>query len=129
VLGSKAVATPDVHFALADRGSMFGVVYPAISTDGGRTWSVDGPCFYYAAAQGANAVSTIEARAPNWAYAWGYGGSYVKSTRDGGAHWFAADFPSSIVQVTTKGDSLVVKLYRTPSRYVSHDYGLTWRSV
>ena len=108
---------------------MLSVVYPAISTDGGRTWSVDGPCFYYAAAQGANVVSTIEARAPNWAYAWGYGGCCVKSTRDGGAHWFAADFPSSVVRVAAKGDSLFVKLYRAASRYVSHDYGLTWRLV
>jgi hypothetical protein len=56
------------------------VVYPAISRDAGRTWRVDGPCFYYSAAQGPNVTSAIGARAPGSAYAWGAGGNVVKAT-------------------------------------------------
>jgi hypothetical protein len=80
-IGRTAAATQQIVFGLADPGPLSSVVYPAISTDGGTTWRLDGPCFYYAAAQGPGATNSIGARAPDWAYAWGWGGVFVRVTQ------------------------------------------------
>lgn len=127
-IGPQAAATGDVIFALADKRPLFGVVYPAISIDGGQTWHVDGPCFYYAAAQGPNVTSRIAAVAPDWAYAWGPGGQVVKVTHDGGAQWFAAVLPP-IRRIVSSGNTLHALLFESSSKYVSRDYGLTWHVV
>ncbi|MGE5226096.1 MAG: hypothetical protein ACM3OO_04400 [Planctomycetaceae bacterium] len=127
-IGRTAAATNELVFGLADRHQLFGFVFPAISTDGGHTWQLDGPCFYYAAAQGPAATTKIGALGPNWAYAWGRGGNFVKVTHDGGAHWFAANLPS-IRRVTSSGRTLRAWLFGTHSLYISRDYGLTWQLV
>ena len=124
-IGPQAAATEDVIFALADKRPLSGVVYPAISTDGGQTWHVDGPCFYYAAAQGPNVTSRIAAVAPDWAYAWGRGGQVVKVTHDGGSHWLAAVLPP-IRRIVSSGHTLHALLFGNSSEYVSRNYGLTW---
>lgn len=49
-IGPRAGATHDVVFGLADRGKLFGETYPAISTDAGKRWRIDGPRLTYAAA-------------------------------------------------------------------------------
>jgi len=126
-IGETATATQQIVFGLADRAPLFGVVYPTISTDGGTTWRLDGPCFYYAAAQGPSATDSIGARAPDWAYAWGRGGVFVRVTHDGGAHWFEANLPDPARHVVASGRTLRAYLYGTRSTYVSRDYGLTWR--
>ncbi len=125
-IGRTAAATQQIVFGLADRGPLSSVVYPAISTDGGTTWRLDGPCFYYAAAQGPGATDSIGARAPDWAYAWGWGGVFVRVTHDGGAHWFAANLPNPARRVVASGRTLRAYLLRTRSTYISRDYGMTW---
>jgi hypothetical protein len=130
VLGPRAAATSSVTFALADRGQFFGAVYPAISRDAGRTWRVDGPCFYYSAAQGPNVTSAIGARAPDSAYAWGALGAFIKVTRDGGRHWFAANIPGGMVSVHYRGSTLRALVCGNTSKvftYDSNDDGLIWR--
>lgn len=130
-MGPKAAATNEVIFALADRGPLFGQVYPAISSDGGQSWHVDGPRFWYAAAQAPNVTSTIGALAPNWAYAWGQGGNFVKVTHDGGAHWWVTDFTDGVRRVEAKGRTLRAWEHGSDVSepfivYVSSDYGLSW---
>jgi hypothetical protein len=106
------------------------VVYPAISRDAGRTWRVDGPCFYYSAAQGPNVTSAIGARAPGSAYAWGAGGNVVKATGDAGRRWFVTGLPGEAVRVGYHGRSLRALVCGVASRvfaYRSIDDGRTWR--
>jgi hypothetical protein len=128
-IGRTAAATEQIVFGLADRHALHGFVFPAISNDGGKTWHLDGPCFYYAAAQGPSATSRIGATAPDWAYAWGRGGNSVKVTHDGGLHWYATGFPAAVRGVTASGHTLRAWLLGTRSTYVSRDYGLTWHLV
>jgi hypothetical protein len=129
-IGARARATPRLWFALADRDDLFSVVYPAISRDAGRTWRVDGPCLYYSAAQGPNVTSSIGARAPGSAYAWGARGTIVKATGDAGRRWFVTGLPGEAVGVGYRGRSLRALVCGAASRvfaYRSIDDGRTWR--
>ena len=64
--------------------------YPTVTTDGGRTWRIDGPVFHLAAAQASLAVSEMGAVQPDTAFSWGPVASVVYTTTDGGVHWWAA---------------------------------------
>ena len=64
--------------------------YPAGTTDGGRTWRIDGPVFHVDAAQGPLAVTEMGAMQPDTAFSWGPGAPVVYTTSDGGAHWWSA---------------------------------------
>lgn len=88
-IGLRAAAASRLVFGLARvAGQGRWDTYPAISTDGGRHWRIDGPRFHYPAAQGGGAVSGIGARAPGLAYVWGHGGNAVRVTTDAGRHWW-----------------------------------------
>jgi hypothetical protein len=50
-----------------------GQTYPAISTDGGMTWRLDGPLFHVNAADGAAVVSSVGTLGLKGAYFWGQG--------------------------------------------------------
>ena len=132
-IGPRAAATSRLIFGLADRESLRGQVYsavsvyPAVSSDGGRRWRIDGPRFAYAAAQGPSETTSIGARALELAYAWGEFGSFVKVTDDGGSHWLAANLPPGVVSVSWSRGYLIAR-YRAPhpDLYVSPDQGRTW---
>ena len=131
-IGPRAAATSHLIFGLADRGSLSGQVYPAVSSDGGRRWRIDGPRFAYAAAQGPSGTDSIGARAPELAYAWGEGGSFVKVTADGGSHWWSANL--LVASVSWSQGHLSARAFgpqlpdgQVPAcLYISPDQGRTW---
>jgi hypothetical protein len=68
---SKVQLGAGVAVGLADRGSVFGFVYPALSRDEGRSWQIDGPQFYHAGADGPAATSRLLASGNGTLIAWG----------------------------------------------------------
>lgn len=128
-----------VVVGLADRGSLFGTVYPAISDDRGRTWAIDGPEFAYAAAQGASTTDRLAVTRDRTIVAWGYGGAFVKVSSDLGWHWAESLFGSGVDYLWTDGHRIVVRAlgdWAPPGErsgrletwyYVSTDDGRRWR--
>jgi hypothetical protein len=94
---------------LADRGTVLGFAYPALSRDGGRSWRIDGPQFSHAGADGAGATSRLLAAGNGTLIAWGPTGNLVKVTSDRGQHWFQAVFPRGVHSVLVAGTTLVVR--------------------
>jgi hypothetical protein len=129
-IGVRTAGAGRVLYGLADQGAMMGTVWPAISTDAGRHWRIDGPLFSYAGADGAAATDAIGARGASMAWAWGGGGNLVKVTTDSGRQWWLADFPAGVSSVRWQAGHLTVWALRPGSgvsRYVSPDNGRTWR--
>lgn len=134
-IGLRAAATSRLVFSIAGVTGQGGPdVYPAISTDGGRDWRIDGPRFQSTGAQGAGVVSGIGARAPAFAYVWGNGGDAVRVTTDAGHHWWVANFPGGVHsvywshgQLNTQALGNALPGGRFPAcLYVSPDQGRTW---
>ena len=130
-IGARSAATGEILYGLADRGHLFGVAYPAISRDRGRTWQVDGPCFYYAAAQGASGVSRVGVLSRRRAYMWGLFSNFIRVTRNGGRTWWETGIADGVQRVTRRGHVLIARAAK-PERgvvYRSTDGGFTWRIV
>jgi hypothetical protein len=133
-IGARAATAGHVVFGLADQGTDFGEVWPAISTDSGKRWRIDGPLFFYAAANAAAGTDRIGARNGDMAWAWGWGGTFVKVTADRGRHWLLADFPAGVDTVTWQDGQLYVRAlgHQTATGqfqtflYISPDNGRTW---
>jgi hypothetical protein len=133
-IGARAATSGDVVFGLADQGSDLGAVWPAISTDAGKHWRIDGPLFYFSAAQGPSVTDSIGAQNPDIAWAWGAGGNFVKVATDRGHRWWKADFPAGVDTVTWQDGCLQVRALgnTTPAGqfqtflYISADNGRTW---
>jgi hypothetical protein len=98
-----------VKAGLADRGTVFGFVYPALSHDHGRSWTIDGPMFFAPIADGAGATDRMVAASDHTLIAWGRGGNLVKVSRDLGAHWRQTDFSSGVETVRTVGPTVIVR--------------------
>jgi hypothetical protein len=131
-IAAQVRATPQVSYGLADVG---GSEWPAISTDGGQTWRIDGPLFVYPAESGANAANAIGALSANVAYAWGHGGNFVKITYDAGGHWWLAAIPGQGVESVTRNKGTLRARTLGPQTatgqfetflYISSDQGRTW---
>jgi hypothetical protein len=133
-IGARAATTDNVVFGLADQGTDVGEVWPAISTDSGERWRIDGPIFFYAAADAAAGTDSIGARNGDMAWAWGWGGNFVKVTTDRGRHWWLADFPAGVDTVTWRDGHLQVRALGKQTAtgqfqtflYISPDNGRTW---
>lgn len=129
-IGSRSDEVGGVIYGLADQGDLASVNYPAITHDSGHTWSIDGPIFHIAAADGAAAVSTIASVSATTAYSWGGGGHYIRFTTDGGRQWWGAFFEDSVDRVSFGNGSITATLYSEGSNeptYVSGDGGRNWR--
>jgi hypothetical protein len=133
-IGARAATADHVVFGLADQGTDLGEVWPAISTDAGKHWRIDGPLFSYAGADGAAATDSIGARGGDMAWAWGsWGGNLVKVTTDRGLRWWVADFPGvdtvtwrdGQLQVRALGNQTATGQFQT-FLYISPDNGRTW---
>ena len=133
-IGARAATSDGVVYGLADQGTDLGEVWPAISTDSGKRWRIDGPLFFYAAADGAAGTDSIGARGGDMAWAWGWGGNFVKVTTDRGRRWWAADFPTGVDTVIWRDGQLQVRALGYPTAngqfqsflYTSPDDGRTW---
>ena len=133
-IGPRA-ATSGLIFGLADHDSRFVLgTYPAISTDSGQHWRIDGPRFYYPAAEGAIHITSIDAPAPKFAYVWGTGGVTVFVTADAGRTWQVAVFAYGVKSVSWSHGQLNAQAFgnQLPDGtfptclYVSPDHGQTW---
>ena len=131
---ATAADSPRLHFGLAVYRGFQGATYPAISTDGGAIWRIDGPRFYVAAAQAANATSNVGALGTSGAYFWGQGGNFVKITTDEGTHWWITGFAAGVFKVSvTHGTLRTIALGNQLQDgdfqaflYVSTNSGSTW---
>lgn len=123
----------DTIEALADRGAFFGEVYPAISTDDGADWRLDGPQFDRAAADGANATDRLAVTTNGTLAAWGRTGSIVKTRAYGSSRWRASGFDEGLRSLHVAGSRLIVSTYpitdppQPVTTYVSRDNGWSWR--
>jgi hypothetical protein len=133
-IGSRTALVGSTVYGLANSGPFFGRSYPAVSTDGGAVWRIDGPIFYRAAADGGSGASGIFVEG-SLVYVPGVDGDLVRVTTDGGQHWLIAAFPNSIGSVTYRAGRLTTAVQVSPLTarltystrdYVSTDDGRTW---
>jgi photosystem II stability/assembly factor-like uncharacterized protein len=121
----------NVEFGLTGAESpnpLVALTYPVVSRDGGRTWAIDGPVFHVDAADGAEAMTFIQAISPDTVFAWG-DGSYLRSTTDAGQHWWRSVFygTGGICTVQYTAGTLTYGPNCTNGvRYLSADAGRTW---
>lgn len=119
-------------FALANDGE---AQYPALSTDGGRSWRIDGPQVHVDAADGPEGVGYVGVAGPRTFFA--YGSSVVDVTTDGGRTWWET-FLGELVMAVVPGprSELVAFAQQSVSnerpnpavtwQYVSRDGGRHW---
>ena len=134
----------DVTATVSDNGKLkFGLVtfpsstqtYPAISTNGGMTWRVDGPLFHVDAMQGASVVASSGVLRPHGSYFWGRGGNLIWTTHDEGAHWWTSAFGAGVDDLSTRNGTLEAVVFGAQARagalqrflYVSTNSGKTWK--
>ena len=110
--------------------------YPALSTDGGRVWRIDGPPLHVDAADGAEGVGSVGITGPRTFFA--YGSSVVDVTTDRGHIWWETYLGEDVVAVVpSTGNELVAYVEQSVSnqhfnpavtwQYVSRDGGRRWR--
>lgn len=137
VLGSalltpRVFANARVGFALADDGS---AQYPALSTDGGRSWRIDGPQVHVDGADGPEGVGYVGIAGPRTFYA--YGSSVVDVTTDAGRTWWESFLGELVMAVVPGADGELVAFvqqsaadsHASPAvtwQYVSRDGGRHW---
>ncbi len=108
--------------------------YPAISTDAGIIWRIDGPLFHVDALQGASVITNVGSLGTDGAYYWGRGGNVVWVTTDGGSRWWLTGFSYGVNRVTASHGTLrTIALGRQLKGgeiesflYTSNDSGHTW---
>ena len=140
--GVRVFANAQVGFALS--GNHYGETLPARTTDGGKTWTIDGPQFHVDAADGAEAVSYVGLASQRTEFA--YGSSVVDvqhrrrayvvgdsprrdrdSRRARGARIGRLRTGLGLQQATQPGRDLAVRLHRRrPSLEVQHVFCRCW---
>ena len=129
-----AANSRQLRFGLATYSPAEDATYPAISTDAGTTWRIDGPLFHVDALQGASVITNVGSLGTDGAYYWGRGGNVVWVTTDGGSHWWLTGFSYGVNRVTASHGTLrTVALGRQLKGgaiesflYASNDSGHTW---
>ena len=109
-IGERAFINARRGFALADLPKGSADTYPVATTDGGRTWRIDGPLFYIPAAQAPAAVEFVGVAPPQTYFAFGGGGSVVDISTDGGKHWrsaFLGDMLAVVPSSNSPGTHLI----------------------
>jgi hypothetical protein len=139
-----AVPDRDVTASVSDNSKLkFGLAtfpsstqtYPAISTNGGTTWRVDGPLFHVDALQGASVVASSGVLPPHGAYFWGRGGNLIWITYDEGAHWWKVVLGAGVDDLSSRNGTFEAVVFGAQVRgtalqrflYLSTDSGKTWR--
>jgi hypothetical protein len=128
LFGTRVFANARAGFALADVRQ---AQYPARTTDGGKTWRIDGPQFHVNAADAPEAVGFVGVAGPRRLFA--YGSSVVDATTNGGRTWWEAFFQDLVVAVVPGPRGLVAYVQQesgnraVTSQYLSRDGGRHWR--
>jgi hypothetical protein len=130
---ARSFADPRYGFGLANVPD--GEGFAAVTSDGGKTWQINGPVFFAPAADGAAGVSYTGIASPRLYFA--YGSSAVDVTTDGGRQWWSAFLGEVVLAVVAQPGKLVAVVQQTPSGngsmtadtrvYVSTDGGRRWR--
>jgi hypothetical protein len=123
-----------LRFGLATYSSAGDASYPAISSDAGRIWRIDGPLIHVDALQGASVITNVGSYGRDGAYYWGRGGNVVWVTTDGGSDWWLTGFAYGVDGVTARHGALrTVALGKQLQGgeiegflYSSNDSGHTW---
>lgn len=128
LFGTRVFANAHTGFALADVRQ---AQYPARTTDGGKTWRIDGPQFHVNAADAPEAVGFVGMAGPRRLFA--YGASAVDASTDGGRTWWEAFFQDVVVAVVRGPRGLVAYVQHQSGnravtwQYLSRDGGRHWR--
>ena len=130
-----AVDHRQLRFGLATYSSAGDATYPALSTDAGITWRIEGPLFHVDALQGASVITNVGSLGADGAYYWGRGGNVVWVTTDGGSRWWLTGFSYGVDRVTASHGTLRTLALGARLKggeiesflYASNDSGRTWR--
>lgn len=133
VFGDRVFLNAREGVALANGDS---AQYPALSTDGGRVWRIDGPALHVDAADAAEGVGSIGIVGPRTFFA--YGSSVVDVTTDRGHTWWETYLGEDVVAVVPGyRKELIAYVEQSTSdehldpartwQYVSSDGGRRWR--
>ena len=133
VFGDRVFLNADEGVALANGEN---AQYPALSTNGGRVWRIDGPPLHVDAADGAEGVGFVGIAGRRTFFA--YGSSVVDVSSDGGRTWWetylgedvAAVVPCYRNELVAYVEQSVSNQHLNPAvtwEYVSRDGGRRWR--
>jgi hypothetical protein len=133
LFSNRVFVNAKLGFALANGDN---AQYPAVSTDRGRQWRIDGPQVHVDAADGPEAVQFVGITGPRTFFV--YGSSAVDVTTDGGRVWWEtllgeqvmAVVPGSAGQLVAYVEQSVSNQHLSPAvtwQYVSRDGGRHWR--
>jgi hypothetical protein len=130
---TRVFANGSVGFGLANDWQ---AQYPVLSTNGGRTWKIDGPQVHVDAADAPAAVGSVGVVGTRTYFA--YGSSAIDVTTDGGHTWWQT-FVGELVVAVVPGPhhELIAYVQQSLStrnlnpvvtwQYVSRDGGRHWR--
>jgi hypothetical protein len=132
LFGDRVFANPRDGFALADLRE---AQYPARTTDGGRTWSIDGPQLHVDAADAPEAVTSVGVASARTLFA--FGSSVVDVTTNGGRTWWETFLGELVMSVVPgPGNELIAYVQQSVNngvnspavtwQYVSRDGGRRW---
>jgi hypothetical protein len=131
-LSTRVFPTAKRGFALA---VVRGALYPSTTTNGGKTWRIDGPSFYAPGAQAPRVVTYVGAARPGTYFAFGGGGTAVDVTSDSGKRWWQAFLGDLVLAVVPSPKGSLVAITQELGGhggkavtwvYVSNDGGRHW---
>jgi hypothetical protein len=111
--------------------SLNGVSYPVATTDGGKTWRVDGSELHIPAANGPAVVTQWGAAAPSTYFIYGgpFGGNSVAVSTNGGKTWYRAFLMGAVPAVVADSGTDLWAFANAPGAYHSTDGGRVWHYV
>lgn len=122
---SRVFANARDGFALANDGQ---AQYPVRTTDGGRTWRIDGPQFHIDAADGPEGVGYVGAAGPRTFFA--YGSSVADVTTNAGRTWWETFLGEQVMAVVPGMGPHELVAYVQQSVSNNHaNPALTWQYV
>jgi photosystem II stability/assembly factor-like uncharacterized protein len=127
LVGNRVFSNSRDGFALANARQ---AQYPARTTDGGRTWRIDGPQLHVDAADGPEAVNSVGVVGARTLFA--YGSSAVDVSTDAGQSWWETFLGALVVAVVPGRSSNELVAYvqqgspAVTSQYVTRDGGRHW---
>ena len=130
-VGQRVFVNARTGFALASTGD---AQYPAVTTNGGKTWKTNGPALHVNAAQAPLVVTNLGAASKRTVFAFG-GGQVVDATGDGGKHWWQAVLGGVVLATVPRLGGGLIAVAQNPKGgsgaqtlvYVSRDGGHHWR--